>query len=288
MADKIESTTETDTKVNSSKVLSQKNSKDNSNLFFLLGEFLVFVLTILTSFGVYKYEPSNNFLYLTITVFWLTVSLYLYYSYHNNKLKKSYDNQDKDKYSSIKQTIYDIDRSILKYNLVGVIALIITISAMVILGIYVFTQFGTTIDQIKTVELVNINGTKTIVPIPPSTMTLAIVLYILRTSLVGTLIITFLIHSFKFTNASFDQATRFNKRKHATLFLLEVVTDFNGLTTDNIEKIMTAFKEWNVTVESAYTDIDFNSKMAIKTLDKLDKTEENNNNLITALINKLK
>lgn len=69
-------------------------------------------------------------------------------------------------------------------------------------------------------------------------------------------------------NSSFDQAVRFNKRKDATVFLIDLFNKFkiaksnlnkeplaeqNSLSRENLEAIIKAFREWNVNIESAYT-----------------------------------
>ncbi len=119
--------------------------------------------------------------------------------------------------------------------------------------------------------------TKTVSTDNTSMVVLSIVVYILRTSLLGSFVLLSLTYTVKFTTSSFDQAVRFTKRKHASQFLLEMFKHYNP-EISNVPKIMDAFGEWNVNVESAYTDVKANEK-AFKTffehLGKLDETSTN-------------
>jgi hypothetical protein len=115
------------------------------------------------------------------------------------------------------------------------------------LGVFVFDLFRNTLNEIKKFQ--------------SSNTFLVSLLIFLRTSLLGTFIISLMLYVSKFTNASFDQAARFNKRKHAAIFLLDLFKKFTPDPTTKassiaeLDSIMSAFREWNFTVQSAFTSI---------------------------------
>ncbi len=114
---------------------------------------------------------------------------------------------------------------------------------------------------------------KTIATDNTSMVVLSIVVYILRTSLLGTFVLLSLVYTIKFTTSSFDQAVRFTKRKHASQFLLEMFTQYEP-EIENIPKVMDAFSEWNVIVESAYTEVKANEKAFKTFFEHLGKLDE--------------
>lgn len=137
------------------------------------------------------------------------------------------------------RTLADLNKGILKYNVLGFLGVILTLIVIALFGLVVFKLFQDTTNNIKPMAKFE-------------NWALLSIIYILRSSLLGTLLITTTIYSFKFTNSCFDQAVRFNKRKHATMFLVQVLHNEN-LHQNNMSIIMQAFKEWNVSVESAFT-----------------------------------
>jgi len=159
-------------------------------------------------------------------------------------------------------TINDLRKSIVKYQCLGAMSLIITLLSMLIMAIFVGMLFQSTIDDV--------------LKLGHDVPSLAILLVVLRTSLLGSLIVSFIIYAFKFTTACFDQAVRFNKRKQASLFLLEVLKDFGTISLSNEKAIMSAFREWNVSVDSAFTDSKSSSKLIKQLTDllKLDSSKQ--------------
>lgn len=164
----------------------------------------------------------------------------------------------------IHRAIRSLNKSILRYDTVGRVSLLITVFTMIVVGSFVFNLFENVLkdaDRLQTFSNTNV--------------ILSIIIVILRTSLLGSFIVTFTIYSYKFSSSSFDQAVRFTKRKHATLFLLQM---FETLTLNknvtSIEEIMSSFKEWNVNVESAFTELKNDDKSKMMVLDKVAKIEK--------------
>lgn len=187
----------------------------------------------------------------------LIISYYLYNyfrivnEFNDKKVKDKEEIKcaaDKSKRDNLLLTIDDLEKSILKYQTLGAFGLLTTLLTLLILGLFVTQLFQSTIDDI--------------LKFSHNESYLAILLIVLRTSLLGSLIITFVVYAFRFTNSCFDQAVRFNKRKHASLFLMEVLNDFEKFSIESEKAIMNAFREWNVSVESAFTDIKYSPKQA--------------------------
>lgn len=200
-------------------------------------------------------------IYMLFLSFFLLISFIIsYYIYNyfrivhefNDKKSKSevkiQCSTEKNKRDNLLLTIDDLEKSILKYQTLGAFGLLTTLLTLLILGLFVTQLFQSTIDDI--------------LKFSHNESYLAILLIVLRTSLLGSLIITFVVYAFRFTNSCFDQAVRFNKRKHASLFLMEVLDDFGQFSIESEKAIMNAFREWNVSVESAFTDIKYNPKQA--------------------------
>ena len=115
-------------------------------------------------------------------------------------------------FEHIYRTIRSLNRAILRYSTIGKAALLVTVFTMIIVGSFVFHVFNHVLDEAQKFQ--NFDNGKTV---------LLIIIIILRTSLLGSFIIAFTIYSFKFSSSSFDQSVRFTKRKHATLFLLQML-----------------------------------------------------------------
>jgi hypothetical protein len=217
-----------------------------------------------------KYKGDH--LNANLALLWMLLNLLIliiiisivYLFYRDWELRKEFLVEDMYKNVHFKYflaTIKDLELNIIKYNVIGVISLAITVFGLIIFSVFVFGLFTNTF---KDIEDINRSGNNT---------ALIIIILLLRTSLLGTLIISFIVYSFKFSNASFDQAVRFNKRKQASLFLLNL---FGNKTSgkSSLKEIMAAFKEWNVGVETAYTNIKMDSKMAKTMFDRMKNAED--------------
>ncbi len=206
----------------------------------------------------------------------LIILLAILFSFYLNSLKKIDENEKKENdrelhntksRNYLRRTIFDLQRSILKYQSLGALGLIVTLITLLVLGLFVTRLFQNTINDV--------------LQFSHNESYLAVLLVVLRTSLLGSFIISFVVYSFRFTNSCFDQAVRFNKRKHASLFLMEVLKDFKVFNAENEKGIMNAFREWNVSVESAFTDNKHNPKETRQYIDllrdflKLDKGASN-------------
>lgn len=204
---------------------------------------------------------NNSVLAAYILILCFTL-IYFYYNFKYKELENKNEadpllNKDrKEGFPYIYKTIIDLDKSILKYNLIGSISLIITFSIVIVLTIFIFDLFKGTLHSIDEMSKEN--------------LILGILLIVLRTSLLGSFILLFVVHMIKFTRSSFDQAVRFNKRKHATLFLVQLFEEHQKDKVP-IPDIMQAFREWNVTVDSAFTDKDFDKEVAKNAYDLLGK-----------------
>ncbi len=185
------------------------------------------------------------------------LSVFGYYLYRAAEFKKKNYLEDCEKdveksFTYLGKVLYSLDSSIAKYNATGVAGILISLFSLLVFSLYVFKLFEDTFGQIEKMPHLDSTG-----------LTMVIILIILRASLIGSLIITFIVYSFKFATSSFDQAVRFTKRKHATLFLLHMMIKHDTEhSLDNMDKIMATFRDWNVNVESAYTGTAMNEKMA--------------------------
>ncbi|KAF0231320.1 MAG: hypothetical protein FD177_2787 [Desulfovibrionaceae bacterium] len=99
-----------------------------------------------------------------------------------------------------------LDRSILRYNTLGILLFCFTILVVVVSGTLTFSLFASTIENIKDLESAKDNVS-------------VILLYIMRTSLLTAFLTTTIIVFYKFSKSAIDQSARFLKRKHATKFL---------------------------------------------------------------------
>ncbi|MCW3074607.1 MAG: domain 2 [Flaviaesturariibacter sp.] len=151
----------------------------------------------------------------------------------------------KSEFPHFERAVYDLDGTIKKYNFLGGLSFVMTVFALILLGGFIFHLFEKSLEDIKN-QTAGLSENHT---------TLTFVFIILRTSLLGAFIITFILQAYRFTNSCFDQAVRFNKRKHASYFLIQIFSSLGPgeITSDNLEKIMHGFREWNVNVESAFT-----------------------------------
>lgn len=143
-------------------------------------------------------------------------------------------------FPNINQTLYELTVSSLKYNLTGIIFLIFSCICLGILGMMVFGLFENTIHDIN--------------QLGDNQFALAVILIIIRSSLLGSFILAFLLFSIRFSKAAFDQAARFNKRKHAAMFLVDMAGKIGEINPENLKALMKAFEEWNVNVESAFSE----------------------------------
>lgn len=165
-------------------------------------------------------------------------------------------------YCNIVETIKDLDHSIRKYNTLGMVSVTISVFGVIIFGSFVFNLFSSAFRDIEIFR-------------KSDNALLVIIILLLRTSLLGTFIVAFIVYSSKFSNASFDQAVRFNKRKHATLFLLDLFE-----RGETLPDVMNAFKEWNVSVESAYTDVRLDSRLAKTMFERMKHLEDLSRDLL--------
>ena len=209
---------------------------------------------------------------------------------------------ENDKFKQIADTLKSLDHASSKYNTIGMIAAQVALVSVLVFGAVVFNLFQSTekllvkLDSNKYISETDRKGMKADSDVEvnnnsknndkttkitnekektgnrnkeSSESWLVIIIIILRTSLLGSFIVTVIIQTLKFVASSFDQAVRFKKRKHATLFLLQLME--HGDTREGIADIMNAFKEWNTNVESAYTPNKFADK---NKPEKIDKSEE--------------
>ncbi len=138
-----------------------------------------------------------------------------------------------------------LERGILKYNALGLILLSFSAILVLVFGVFIFKAFHSTIELSEKLKDTPQSGYNT---------ALLAILYVLRTSLLGTLVISCLVYSLKLTKSSFDQGVRFLKRKHATKFL-RYLLNHEQYKKENINIIMIAFEHWNSNIQSAFSDI---------------------------------
>ena len=151
-------------------------------------------------------------------------------------------------FPEIRKTIKNLGRDVKKYQWIGVSSMVVIAITLIVTGTVVFNLFA---EALKDAEKIKTNDN----------WAPFIIILVLRTSVLGSLIVSFVVYTFRFTTSCFDQSVRFTKRKHATLFLLEVAEHIK-LEKENIGIIMTAFREWNVSVESAFTELKVDAKFA--------------------------
>lgn len=196
----------------------------------------------------------------------ITAMLLVFRYYHIEILKITNKYNDlitkPNKYTKfdIERTIKSLNTSIVKFSTLGYIGLVIAFASIVMLTGYVFQAFENVISDAKALG--------------PTNIALVMVIVVLRASVLGALIVTFVVYMMKFVTSSFDQAARFTKRKHGALFLMQMLNE-KDLSIERMKAVMNSFKEWNLNIESAYTDIKFNEKAAMSLFEKMGKLEEN-------------
>jgi hypothetical protein len=207
-------------------------------------------------------------LLLLLLCFWVILYYYNLKYGHIENQSRNEERHENHKFKFIFDTITDLNKSILKYNLIGGVAMLLTFSVVLVLTVFIFDLFKGTVRSIN--------------EIGPSNKIMAILLIVLRTSLLGSFLLLFVIHMIKFTRSSFDQAVRFNKRKHATLFLLQLFTSADNKNIEglNFANIMDAFRQWNVTVDSAFTDNNFDKAAAKGVFDLYERLIEKAGSLL--------
>lgn len=103
-----------------------------------------------------------------------------------------------------------LDRSILRYNVLGIVFLFLTLTVVMVSGLYVFSLFSSTITYVSAFH--EAEGSVSV-----------IILYIMRTSLLAAFVTTTIFAFYRLSKSAFDQAVRFLKRKHATKFLRYII-----------------------------------------------------------------
>lgn len=136
------------------------------------------------------------------------------------------------------RTINNLDKSILRYTMVGISSTILSTGTIVILIISVFSLFSDTSRYAEIIKDDKIG---------------VLILLIIRSSMVGGLILAVILKLISFSTKSFDQAARFTKRKHSTLFLMQILTK-DGFELTQLNEAMHAFTIWNSSIDSAFTD----------------------------------
>ena len=222
-------------------------------LFAFLGYFIILLIpSMWDGYDEYLNKISNKpFSISAVLILTMALVLWTIFIYHEYLKRNIIIASDEDKKEEtnrlMHRIIFDLDLSILRYSSIGLALLTVTTFTLIVLAFFVFRLFDDTIQN-----LMKSHDFDT-----PYWVFLFIVL-ILRTSLIGTFIVAFLIYIIKFTNSSFDQAVRFNKRKHAALFLINVFSldkemKIQVRSVNDLVRIMDSFNSWNVNIESAFT-----------------------------------
>lgn len=147
-------------------------------------------------------SASHSVLLLIICI---SLTITIYFTITRAAIEKRYNIPDDDQHS-IERLQQSLDRSILRYNTLGILLFCFTIVIVLISGTLTFSLFASTIDNIKDLEAAKDNVA-------------VILLYIMRTSLLTAFLTTTIIVFYKFSKSAIDQSARFLKRKHATKFL---------------------------------------------------------------------
>jgi hypothetical protein len=258
---------------------------------------------------VIKSLQVRYWLFYCVVTFVILITAQLAYSVYKRHVINNRHYIELSGYDQISHTIRSLDHASAKYTTIGMMAAQVALISVLVFGAIVFNLFQSTSEflaktenQKKSSDSTN-NAKKGDKPKASdkhnksskdtankkrgdnnskgknvekdaeesggSNSFLVAIILLLRTSLLGTFIVTFIIQVIKFVSSSFDQAVRFKKRKHATLFMLQLMSHPDSIK--EIDKVMDAFKEWNTNVESAYTP----HKNSIKdTPAKVDKNEE--------------
>lgn len=141
----------------------------------------------------------------TLLVLSILTTIATYFLISRHFIEINYSNAGCDK-QGLENLQRSLDRSILRYNTLGLVLFCFTLLIVLVSGTLTFSLFASTIDNIKELEAAKDNIA-------------VILLYIMRTSLLTAFLTTTIIVFYKFSKSAIDQSARFLKRKHATKFL---------------------------------------------------------------------